>query len=50
MLQYYETAGQRTSAEYDSILQRYGIKRTDSVLWNFDIHIELEPLGSGGDQ
>jgi hypothetical protein len=49
MLRHYERPGERTAAEHDAILARYGIKRTDPVLWNFDIHIDLEPFGDGGE-
>lgn len=48
MLRHYERSGFRTPAEHDAILAKYGISRTDVVLWDYDIHLELAPFPVGG--
>jgi hypothetical protein len=44
LLEHYEAAGFRTTAEHASILAKYGMKRTDTVLWNYDIELDLAPF------
>jgi hypothetical protein len=49
MLGHYESRDPGKIVEHDAILKRYGIKRTDPVLWNFDIRIQLAPFRRRGD-
>jgi hypothetical protein len=48
MLEHYESRDSGKVAEHEAILDRYGIERTDPVLWNFDIRIQLVPFREGG--
>jgi hypothetical protein len=34
-------------AKHEALLARYGIQRTDSVLWNYDIYLDLAPFMPG---
>jgi len=50
MLRYYETdrftmpPDPEVVARHTAILEKYGLKRTDRVLWNYDINIEVVPF------
>lgn len=51
LLQFREKHGGRTferdpeiAQKHDALLAKYGIKRTDEVLWNYDILLELAPF------
>jgi hypothetical protein len=55
MLEWYETRGNpggprdaKMQAAHDKILTQEGVSRTDPVLWDFDIVIELEPVAQPG--
>jgi hypothetical protein len=47
MLEHYESFGFRTAADHDAILGEYGVQRTDVVLWDYDIYLELAPFDGG---
>ena len=34
-------------AKHEALLAKYGIQRTDSVLWNYDIYLDLAPFRLG---
>jgi len=47
LLEFYEDRGVRSRADHDAILKKYGIARTDVVLWNYDVYIDLAPASGG---
>lgn len=54
MLGYYEQHrnldGERDPAvvaKHEALLAKYGVRRTDSVLWNYDIYLDLAPFAPG---
>ncbi|MFO0577617.1 MAG: hypothetical protein U1A78_26735 [Polyangia bacterium] len=34
-------------AKHEALLARYGMQRTDNVLWNYDIYLDLAPFAPG---
>jgi hypothetical protein len=51
LLEFRETHGRRIFqrdpdivAKHDKLLAEYGVKRTDDVLWNYDIYLDLAPF------
>jgi hypothetical protein len=53
MLDHFETsrsAGRpdpEVVARHDRILSAYGVRRTDPVLWNYDIYLDVQPISAG---
>lgn len=44
MLQHYEGRdGPPAIRKHEDLLSKYGLKRTDEVLWNYDIYLDLTP-------
>jgi len=47
MLDHYEQSGFRTPADHDAILAKYGITRSDVVLWDYDIYLDVAAIPAG---
>jgi hypothetical protein len=47
LLQHYEDGKANRHDNFEKLLARYGIKRTDPVLWNYDIEFEVEEFSKG---
>jgi hypothetical protein len=44
MLSHYEARDPSLRPKYDSMLQTYGLKRSDVVLWNYDIYLDVQSV------
>jgi hypothetical protein len=47
MLSHYEQGGEEVIKRHNELLQKYGLKRTDEMLWNYNIYLKVQPLPSG---
>src|SRR5437867_1893147 len=44
MLQHHEIYGdQAIIQKHEALLSKYGLNRTDEILWNYDVYLDLAP-------
>lgn len=47
LLQHYEAGQKNRQENFQKLLDKYAVARTDKVLWNYDIEFEVDNFDSG---